>query len=89
MDDETLYTIALHIAVLFFIVILGYYKRLNWVANSLILIFYSTIFYYLIFNKGEGGGSFYWLFLLWIATLIHIIFLVVQLFFSFRDEHSE
>jgi hypothetical protein len=78
MNDETKITIVINFALFLLILLLGYYKKCNFTVNSLILIFYSTIFYYLILNKGDGGSSFYWIFLLWIATLIHFVFLLLK-----------
>jgi hypothetical protein len=42
-----------------------------------ILAVYCAVFYWLMFNRGDGGSSFVWLFYLAILSLAHLIWLLV------------
>jgi hypothetical protein len=81
MSEEIQGTIIFHVCQLMIIIIMGYKRKISIPYHLIILFLYTGLFYYLIFFKGDGGSAFYWLFLLWITTLIHLIYLLYKIFY--------
>jgi hypothetical protein len=86
MNDEVKYTFLLQILLLLITFFNSKRKKMNFLIHLFITIFYSALFYYLIFYKGDGGSSFVWLFYLWICILLHLFFISIEFLKNRKDK---